>query len=79
MPITFEGPPPHQMWTLQEPTARGEGGKVELSLLVDGDEIPEPDSGVQVLLVLTIEDAQQLHAQLDSAITMAKVQARQRR
>jgi hypothetical protein len=66
MTITFEGPQPHQIWTLEEPTARGEGGKVELSLLVEVDEIPEPDSGVQVLLILTIEDAQQLHAQLDS-------------
>lgn len=69
--------PPYDLWPTKAPTARGVNGTVEVTLTVTDD--GSPPAAVEIQVVLDVEMAASLRAQLKGAITMAEVQLKQAR
>jgi hypothetical protein len=72
--ISFEGAPPFDLELTREPSARGADGNVELTLTVGVDAQDE----LPLSLVMSLDHARSLYAQMTAAIRMAEVQAKSR-
>jgi hypothetical protein len=72
--IVFEGKLPFELMTQRSPRAVAEDGSLTLTLPVF---LPEaPDQTVEIQVILTLEHAADLAAQLHPALVLAKAQNR---
>jgi hypothetical protein len=67
--VVFEGQPPFELVSVRSPCATAEDGSITLTLPVFIPEAPARSAEVQV--ILTLEHAAGLAAQLQSALAMA--------
>jgi hypothetical protein len=75
--LTFRGEGSFEIKLQRPPTAVAEDGIVVVTLPAFAAGFP--DATAQIELLLTLEDAQHLAAQLQPALTMARVQVKQGR
>ena len=70
MPLIFEGSPPYELITQQLPTTSAAGETVVMTLPVFAAGFPQATQELQVRM--TIEHAEQVFAQLDPALRLAR-------
>ena len=74
--LTLRGEDTFEIKLQRSPTAVGEDGIVIATLLVFAAGFPEATARIE--MPLSIQDAEHLYAQLQSALVMARVQAKRR-
>jgi len=74
MPIIFEGPPPYELITQKLPTTSAAGEIVVMTLPVFAAGFPQATQELQVRI--TIEHAEQVAAQLQPALMLARTSRR---